>query len=148
MKLLHIAYALLIACSTYAWADDISPSLSVQNADEITLSDYQWTARPIVVFANSPRDPRFIEQMDYLQQDPHALIERDIVIIIDTDPAAQSNLRRTLRPRGFSMVLIGKDGTVKLRNALPWDIREISRVIDKMPLRQIEIEAARNDRNP
>jgi hypothetical protein len=37
------------------------------------------------------------------------------------------------------MVLVGKDGQIKLRKPLPWDVREISRVIDKTPLRQQEL---------
>ena len=47
--------------------------------------------------------------------------------------------RRKFRPRGFMLTLIGKDGEVELRKPFPWDVREISRSIDKMPLRQQEI---------
>ncbi|MGV6839632.1 MAG: DUF4174 domain-containing protein [Planktomarina sp.] len=145
----RILFTILTAVYAHtAWADDLPPPLPAQNAQDVVLADYQWVARPIVVFADSPRDPRFIEQMEYLSQNIPELTERDIVVITDTDPSAASALRTDLRPRGFSMVLIGKDGTVKLRNALPWDIREINRVIDKMPLRQIEIEDARKQRAP
>jgi hypothetical protein len=38
-------------------------------------------------------------------------------------------------------VIMGKDGEVELRKPRPWDVREISRTIDKMPLRQQEIRA-------
>jgi hypothetical protein len=48
-------------------------------------------------------------------------------------------LRTKLRPRGFMVVLIGKDGGVKLRKPFPWDVREFSRSIDKMPMRQQEL---------
>jgi hypothetical protein len=41
------------------------------------------------------------------------------------------------------MALLGKDGGVRLRKPLPWDTRELSRVIDKMPMRQQEIEDRR-----
>jgi len=37
-------------------------------------------------------------------------------------------------------VLIGKDGNVKLRKPFAWGMRELSRVIDKMPMRQQEIK--------
>ena len=37
------------------------------------------------------------------------------------------------------MVLLDKDGAVKLRKPLPWQVREIVRAIDKFPLRQQEI---------
>jgi hypothetical protein len=39
-------------------------------------------------------------------------------------------------------VLIGKDGRVAQRKPSPWDVREIERAIDKMPLRQQEIRDA------
>ena len=39
--------------------------------------------------------------------------------------------------------VIGKDGGVKLRKASPWDVREITRVIDKTPSRQREVRDLR-----
>ena len=71
------------------------------------------------------------------------LLDRDVIVLTDTDPAAQSPIRQKLRPRGFMMVLIGKDGGVKLRKPLPWTVREISRSIDKMPMRLQEVEDRR-----
>ena len=62
-----------------------------------------------------------------------------MVVITDTDPDAKSALRTKLRPRGFMLVLIGKDGGVKLRKPAPWDVRELTRVIDKTPERQQEV---------
>ena len=62
-----------------------------------------------------------------------------MVVLTDTDPAADSALRQTFRPRGFMLVLVGKDGQIKLRKPLPWDVRELSRAIDKSPLRQQEL---------
>ena len=105
------------------------------------LSEYLWQKRPIIVFADSEFDPSFVEQMALLGSDMEDLEERDVVVLTDTNPAEQSALRAELRPRGFVMVLVGKDGGVKLRKASPWDVREISRVIDKMPMRQQEMRA-------
>ena len=106
---------------------------------DTNLKIYEWTHRPIVIFANSDRDPNFISQMEFLSEDIRALQERDIIVLIDTDPNFSSSLRKKLRPHGFAFILIGKDGQVKLRKPSPWNIREIARVIDKMPLRQQEI---------
>lgn len=105
------------------------------------LSEYLWQKRPIVVFADSEFDPNYIEQIELLEAGIDELDARDVVILADTDPAMKSELRAELRPRGFVIVLIGKDGGVKLRKASPWDVREISRVIDKMPMRQQEMRA-------
>jgi hypothetical protein len=115
----------------------------VLNADEVALSDFHWIARPVVVFADSPADPRFQQQMDLLTQRPDELAERDVVVIVDTNPDARSDPRLKLRPRGFMLVLMGKDGNVLFRKPFPWNVREISRSIDKLPLRQQEIRDRR-----
>ncbi|MEE4118955.1 MAG: DUF4174 domain-containing protein [Paracoccaceae bacterium] len=114
-------------------------TLEIYDAAGVSLDDFKWTNRPIVVFADSAADPRFAEQMQLLTARPFDLIERDVVVITDTDPDARSDVRQRLRPRGFQVTLIGKDGEVELRKPSPWSSRELSRSIDKMPLRQQEI---------
>ena len=114
---------------------------------DTNLKIYEWTHRPIVIFANSDRDPNFISQMEFLSEDIRALQERDIIVLIDTDPNFSSSLRKKLRPHGFAFILIGKDGQVKLRKPSPWNIREIARVIDKMPIRQQEITRKKQEKN-
>ncbi|KAA9009918.1 DUF4174 domain-containing protein [Histidinibacterium aquaticum] len=116
---------------------------TVFDAAEISLDDFMWEARPIVVFADSPNDPNFRRQMQLIENRPEDLAERDVLVVTDTDPSAESDIRQRLRPRGFMLALIGKDGQVKLRKPLPWDVRELSRSIDKMPLRQQEIDDRR-----
>ncbi len=115
----------------------------VQPADDSELNEFLWTNRVIVVFADSPADPRYVEQLDLLNRELAALGERDVLILTDTDPKSLSPIRTQLRPRGFSMVLIGKDGGVKLRKPRPWSVREISRSIDKFSDRQKEVEDRR-----
>lgn len=113
-------------------------------AAEHEIGEYLWLKRPLVVFADSPADPRYEQQMQLITDRLDDLRERDVVVLTDTDPATLSPLREKLRPRGFMLVLIGKDGTVYLRKPFPWSVREISRSIDKMPLRQQEIRDRRD----
>ena len=115
----------------------------VFDATEVDLDALIWEVRPLVVFAQSPNDPQFQRQMDLLSQDASDLARRDIMVITDTDPAARTDARLALRPRAFMLALIGKDGQTKLRKPAPWDVRELSRSIDKMPLRQQEIRDRR-----
>lgn len=114
----------------------------IEAADTADLSTFLWKNRVLLIFADNESDPRFTEQMALLDVRPEDLAERDLVIITDTDPAAQSALREKFRPRGFMLMLIGKDGSVYLRKPRPWSTREISRSIDKMPIRREEL---RND---
>lgn len=109
------------------------------DASEVDLDAFKWIARPVVIFADTPADPAFKQQIVLLTARLEELAERDVVLIADTSPEQRSELRRRLRPRGFMLTLIGKDGDVKLRKPFPWDVRELTRSIDKMPMRLQEI---------
>ncbi len=108
-------------------------------AEGLDLADFTWQKRPVVVFADNPADPAFVEQMKLIAARWPELAARDVVVIVDTAPEPMSAVRRKLRPRGFSLVLMTKDGQVSIRKPLPWDGREIMRAIDKMPIRREEI---------
>ncbi|WP_298257294.1 DUF4174 domain-containing protein [uncultured Litoreibacter sp.] len=112
-------------------------------AVDTNLNDFLWLKRPVVIFADTPADPRFKRQIELLETRLDALIERDVIVMVDTSPANPSDIRKKLRPRGFMMVLIGKDGEVELRKPSPWDVREITRAIDKMPMRRQELKEKR-----
>ncbi|MDF3414299.1 DUF4174 domain-containing protein [Sulfitobacter sp. M57] len=112
-------------------------------ADMADLSEFRWKKRPVLVFADSEDDPAFIEQMELLEARKEALAERDVIVLTDTDPKARAPLRLQMRPRGFMLVLMGKDGGNKLRKPFPWSVREITRSIDRMPMRQREIRDAK-----
>ena len=141
----------LVANATVAQENDISSAPEMWNdnrstafdATSVTIDDFIWLARPVVIFADSPNDPRFRQQIELLSARADELAERDVIILTDTDPAARSDLRTQLRPRGFMLVIMGKDGEVELRKPEPWSVREISRTIDKMPLREQEVDDRR-----
>ena len=144
-QILPIVFAGLLGGSlAAAEGDNTSPPTIFLEQDVTDLSEFVWEKRPIIVFADSPNDPNFAQQMDLLRDRAQELAERDVVVLTDTDPAAEGALRLKLRPRGFMLVLIGKDGGVKLRKPFPWDVRELSRTIDKMPMRQREIRDRRD----
>jgi len=135
--LLFLAFAAVPAAAQDSTPDADMPM--IVSAGEIDPTTLLWIKRPLVVFADTPADPRYVEQMGYITDRLDALAARDVVVITDTDPAARSAFRQKLRPRGFSLVLIGKDGEIYLRKPLPWQAREIMRSIDKLPTRQREI---------
>ena len=112
------------------------------SAQEATdpLAQYKWVARPLVIFADSPFDPRFVLQMEMLAEDPAILEERDVIILTDTDADAYGPLRERLRPYEFTLVLLDKEGNIVLRKSTPWTPRELSRAIDKLPMRRDEID--------
>lgn len=107
------------------------------------LADLLWTTRPLIIFADSDQDPRYIQQMRMIEQGMTDLTEREVMVLTDTDPAEASSLRRDLRPRGFGVVLIDIDGKVALRKPTPTQVRDIVSLIDRMPSRRDEIGSSR-----
>jgi hypothetical protein len=108
-------------------------------AGEVIFADQEYVKRPIVIFADSPNDPAFIRQMELLARAYADLEDRGVILVTDTDPAAKSEWRQKLRPRGFSLVIMDKDLRPVIRKPLPWDVREITHAIDKLPLRRQEL---------
>lgn len=139
-RIIPLVIAGLIA--TVATAETVPPApedVLFSPATMGDLNEFRWKKRPVLVFADSEEDPAFIEQMALLNARKEELIARDVIVLTDTDPNARSPLRLMMRPRGFMLVLIGKDGGNRLRKPFPWNVREISRSIDKMPMRQREL---------
>ena len=110
------------------------------DAAGLSLDQFLWVARPVVVFADTPADANFVRQVELLMARSDVLEIRDVVVIIDTDPVNPSEIRKALRPRGFSLVVLGKDGRVIQRKPTPWDVREVTGAIDRTPQGQQEIQ--------
>jgi hypothetical protein len=138
---LALAALALPAFSLTAWADEAPAAASVfapVPASEVVEADLLFLRRPVIIFADSPNDPAFMRQMQLLDRYSPQLEARDVILITDTDPANPSALRKKLRPRGFSLVLMDKDWKPMIRKPLPWEGREIVNTIDKMPIARSE----------
>lgn len=128
LKLLRFACILFFASSAYATdgflnITDVEPETEIRNLI--------WEKRLVLVFSNSNLDPKLKQQIEMFTSDPNALLSRDVQVFVDHTPEPNSNLRKRFRPKGFLIILIGKDGQIKLRKNTPWSAREITRVIDK-----------------
>ncbi|AEM41614.1 hypothetical protein KVU_1775 [Ketogulonicigenium vulgare WSH-001] len=150
---LGLALALSMGSVFAAKAQDESPTAAaialwqedrtqIFDAAGLEMAELAYIARLLVIFADSPAQPQFQRQLELLAEDPEALALRDVMVITDTTPAEANAIRRQLRPRGFSLVLVEKDGRVELRKPDSWSLREIIRSIDRMPLRVQEINNA------
>jgi hypothetical protein len=140
MKLLILLVTLCL-CPLASFAQ--TPGAPLQAAN-VVLADLLYVNRAVIVFADSPQDPNFVRQMELLARDRGDLALRDVLVIVDTDPSVVTDVRKAFRPRGFSLVLMDKDGKAMVRKPLPWDLREITHAIDKSPLRRQEVL----ERNP
>ena len=72
---LACVFAIILCGPALAVGDDVpmSPLVAWQadrtvvlDAADIDLPEFQWIARPVVVFADSPADPRLVKQLDLL----------------------------------------------------------------------------------
>ncbi|MEZ5796248.1 MAG: DUF4174 domain-containing protein [Paracoccaceae bacterium] len=131
-----VALAATLAPRGAAGAEDAA--FAPVPASDVVEADLVYLRRPVIVFADSPNDPAFVRQMEVLPRYYAELALRDVILITDTDPATPSALRKRLRPRGFSLVLMDKDWNVAIRKPLPWEGREIINSIDKMPIARSE----------
>lgn len=107
------------------------------------LAQYLWVARPVVIFADSDRDPRVELQLEQFERDRAELEVRDVVVILDTEPGPSRSdttpLRARFRPHGFNVLLIDKDGQVKMRRPGVVSASDLMRLIDRLPSRQEEM---------
>jgi hypothetical protein len=119
---------------------------------EASLERYKWKKRPLLLFSPSETSPEYIRQKEALQASAEGLAERGMVVIelvgqdkVYIDGALQRRrqsvaLRKKFQvPAGaFAVILVGKDGTEKSRDAQPVDMGKIFSLVDQMPMRRRE----------
>jgi hypothetical protein len=99
-----------------------------------------WLHRLVVVVGHAS-DPRVAREHAALEHAAAALRERDVVVQ-DITPEAARRDRPELgvtAEAAFEVLLVGKDGGVKLRRDQPVAASEITALIDTMPMRQNEM---------
>ena len=123
-----ILFIFLIIPSAHASEDALEITYVETDTD---IKDLIWKKLPVLVFSNSHLDPNLKQQIKMFGSDPNALSSRDVRVFVDDKPEPNSKLRKRFRPKGFLIILIGKDGQIKLRKNSPWSARELTRIIDK-----------------
>lgn len=125
------------------------PVKLVSEADP--LADYRWKNRVVLIFGDE-MEGAVKAQHDALEADTSGVDDRDMVVLavvgqIVSDGGSQGNLPTAdaLREQfgiaqqaPFTIVLVGKDGTEKLRETEPVATRDLFGLIDSMPMRRNE----------
>ncbi len=94
----------------------------------------------LVVVVGRPDDPRVMQQHAALARKAPALRERDVVVQYITPGAALERPELAMTSAAlFEVLLVGKDGGVKLRRDTPVPVADINSLIDSMPMRQSEM---------
>ena len=116
-----------------------------------SLAAVQWDKRVLVIFADRA-SADYGQQRDWLMAETSGLSERDMLVLavsgttVDTLSGSAGAfdadaLRERLAPGAgaFEVVLVGKDGGVKLRRTAPITTDELFATIDAMPMRASEM---------
>ncbi|WP_228461571.1 DUF4174 domain-containing protein [Paracoccus liaowanqingii] len=107
-------------------------SLPVMALQSDTLEGLRWQARPVVVLGEAAL---VADQIARMHAAAGALAEREVVLLTDGPGADALRLGTGLR-----VLLIGKDGGVKLDRDGPVTPDEITALIDTMPMRRREAD--------
>lgn len=122
-----VAGAVLLAASATASVD--------------LLRDYLWTNRVIITFSTNESTPERLLLIKQIAQYPCEFRKRDLVHIdlisgsVDYQSLSQ---RFAMEGKDFKLVLIGKDGKIKLQ-ATAVALEDIFALIDTMPMRKKEM---------
>lgn len=118
------------------------------------LSDYQWKNRLVLLFSPTTTNDRYQQQVEKFKNRSNGFNERDLKVFhltrdgqaflsdhkIAASDVEQLLHRYRINPGRFTIVLIGKDGTEKLRQNTPLQVEKLFRIIDAMPMRQREMQ--------
>ncbi len=121
---------------------------------EINLQSYKWENRPLLIFTESEKSKLYQSQMKEFEGNERCIDERDMILIsifsneevqIDNKKYFLDNYNELLKKfsfdkSDFALILIGKDGTVKLKSEKPIEANKIFDLIDSMPMRKREME--------
>ena len=121
--------------------------------DIVDLDQYRWKNRLLFLFSPSVEVLAYRSLSQELNRNLDGVRDRDLLIFRileqgpsvmgsqEISPQAAENLRRHIgvSREKFTVVLVGKDGGVKLQQSEPVPLAEIFALIDSMPMRQREM---------
>lgn len=121
-------------------------ALLLTTAVPTNISGMRWEKRVLLVAASDGGDPLLRSQRRIIAEWRSGVEERDLVVVEvignkvtgASDEAATLRQRYNLPSNDFSVVLIGKDGGSKLRQARPVSAEMLEKTIDAMPMRRDE----------
>jgi hypothetical protein len=135
----------LLVALHFAAADTVSVNMD--------LSRFKWQNRLLMLFAPDSNHPLFVDLQREISSRPLEVRDRDLVIFeilesgssrMNADeigPQTAASLREqfSIPQEVFAVVLVGKDGGIKLRRNDFVSLQEIFDLIDSMPMRRQEM---------
>ena len=117
------------------------------------LTQFQWKNRLLLIFAPDDNDSLFKKLQSEIITQEVEVEDRDLVVfeVLERGPSRMNralldqskveSIRRhfSIPQRSFRVILIGKDGGIKLKRNDQIDLETIFELIDSMPMRKDEI---------
>ena len=140
------------------YAIDLFIMLSVSgNQDAMSIvmdfDQFKWKNRLLFLFALERNDPFFRDLKGEISDRKNEVDDRDLVVFeilefgpstmnttqMDPQTAASHRKHFDLPPKTFMLILLGKDGGIKLKRNDRVKLEEIFSLIDSMPMRKDEM---------
>ena len=111
------------------------------HAAPVNLDELRWKRRIVVLYAPAGTEKTLQRQQQLLQAEQAGLNERDITLVSLKQPRDHPEVaqRFDLSGNKFILLLVGKDGGVKLRRNEAVAPETLFRLIDSMPMRRDEM---------
>ena len=115
--------------------------LPIHTAHALDLSQYRWKHRILVLFAPAASHESYRVFHERLTQRSGDVLDRDLIVFRVFEDDEAKDLRGRFKPKlgEFTLILIGKDGVIKLRKENDTDLQDIFDLIDSMPMRKAEM---------
>ncbi|MGM0558156.1 MAG: DUF4174 domain-containing protein [Myxococcota bacterium] len=132
--------------------EEKEPSEMVESVD--VKEEHLWEDRAILLFAQNPDNPKYREMAAELAESREGVEDRDLVIYhlfwerpglvgdkgVPVEVARKLQRRHAVLEDAFTFILIGKDGSQKMRGEEAVPLKMIFEEIDSMPMRKQEMK--------
>lgn len=132
----------------------ITTNVSAQMEEDFDLEDHRWNNRVLLVFSPNSIHTDLTATMEIVENNHKGFSERDLKVfqvlgnignssgekVLNNNDAKNLREQFDVAPSEFKIILIGKDGTEKLRSEEAITKTKLFEVIDAMPMRRLEMK--------
>lgn len=129
-------------------------SIKAQTMSDFDLGDHKWQDRVLRVFSPNTYNADYRKQVQILRKSKPGIQERDLKVFYALEQSSASakgeiipdgevqDLRKNFEVSAsdYTVILIGKDGTEKLRTHEAISAQKLFEEIDSMPMRKLEMK--------
>lgn len=126
---------------------------TLEEALSMDLTKFQWKNRLLFLFAEDANDPLFKNLQSQIMAQKAEVDDRDLIVFelpaqgparmnngpLDQKEAGSIRSQFAVPSSAFSLILVGKDGGIKLKREDRVGLSEVFGLIDSMPMRQNEM---------